>query len=125
MKKLIVGFAVAVTVLAGCGQGAKESKAGEEKVKSVQISETHIEANGDHEFTVSAKTDSKDVTYAYSIYRDNKVVDKVSYQEEDTFTYKTDEPGVYFVKIYAKDANGKVDTQFTGEAKLGEPKKSH
>ena len=121
----MIGFAVAATVLAGCSQETKESKAGEEQVKSIQIAETHIEVTGEHEFTVSAKTNSEDVMYAYSIYSDNKVVDKVSYQKEDTFTYKAEEPGVYFVKVHAKDANGKVDTQFTGEAKLGEPKKSH
>lgn len=62
------------------------------------------------------KTDSEDVTYV----RDNKVVDKVPYQEKDTYTYKVEELGVYFVKVYAKDSNGVIDTQITGEAKLEE-----
>lgn len=125
MKKLMVVLAATVTVMAGCGQETQESNASDEAVKNVQIKEANIETSGDHTLEVTTETEGEDLTYAYYVYKDNKVIEKTSYEKNDTFTYEAEEPGTYFVKVYAKDGNGDTDTQITNEAQLGEPKSSH
>ncbi|MEK4893630.1 triple tyrosine motif-containing protein [Bacillus sp. FSL M7-0996] len=127
MKKLIVLLVAMLVIIAGCDKGStkeasKESKQNktnqQEKAESVKIKQANIEKDDKNTLKVTTKAVGEKLSYAYYVYKDDKVIEKTSYKENSSFTYTAKEPGTYFVRVYAKDGNNKTDTQNTEKVKV-------
>ncbi|MGG0237436.1 triple tyrosine motif-containing protein [Bacillus rhizoplanae] len=122
MKKIIVLLVAMLVMISGCGkETATESDKGskqEQKAEDVKIKEAKIEKSDKSTLKVTTKAAGKKLQYSYYIYKDDKEIEKVWYTENNSFTYTAKEPGTYYVRVYVKDGNGKVDTQNTSKVKV-------
>lgn len=123
MKKLILLLVTMLVMISGCDQGnkkeVKQNKTNQqEKIEDVKIKQANIEKSDKNTLKVTTKAVGEKLSYAYYVYKDDKVIEKSSYKEKSSYTYIAKEPGTYFVRIYAKDGNSKVDTQNTKELKV-------
>ncbi|MGE7634493.1 triple tyrosine motif-containing protein [Bacillus paramycoides] len=127
MKKLIVLLVAMLVMISGCDQGSKKEVSQEvkqnktnqqEKIEDVKIKQANIEKSDKNTLKVTTKAVGEKLSYAYYVYKDDKVIEKSSYKEKSSFTYIAKEPGTYFVRVYAKDGNNKIDTQNTKELKV-------
>ncbi|AVI42543.1 heparinase II/III domain-containing protein [Bacillus pumilus] len=55
------------------------------------------------------------LNFAYYIYKDKEVIEKIMYGPKSTTTYYVKEPGVYQVRVFVRDQFGNKVTQYTGE----------
>ncbi|WP_416729815.1 accessory Sec system protein Asp2 [Fictibacillus sp. JL2B1089] len=53
-------------------------------------------------------TDSKDLTYAYYIYKNGSIINKIMYQSNNTLEFAVEEQGNYQIQYYIKDKLGKI-----------------
>ncbi|EJS78488.1 triple tyrosine motif-containing protein [Bacillus cereus] len=119
-KKGFVLLFAATVLISGCNKEvAKESP--KEKVEqnkagaSIVISEVKIDKMNDRTLKVDVKAKGEDLNYAYYIYKEEKIVEKIWYKPDSTLTYEVKEPGKYKVRVFAKDKNEKKKDAFTNE----------
>lgn len=55
------------------------------------------------------------LNFAYYIYKDKEVIEKIMYGPKSKTTYYVKEPGVYKVRIFVRDQFGNKVTQYTNE----------
>lgn len=83
------------------------------KVKVTKINHVSIQQSSENELRVESKATGKDLNYAYYIYKDNKILEKINYSSKDSFTYKLEESGEYKIKVFIQDKNGDKDSKET------------
>ncbi|MGN1230420.1 MAG: hypothetical protein ACI4TP_00825, partial [Anaerotignum sp.] len=79
------------------------------------IINTKIELSEINKMTVFVEKENEADRYAYYIYKNDKVIEKVSYTDQNTNVYWVSEPGIYKVKVFVKDAQGNKKTILTDE----------
>ncbi|WP_026564062.1 triple tyrosine motif-containing protein [Bacillus sp. UNC41MFS5] len=113
--KLSILFLVALLLITGCSKDATNSdKKQESKESEVKIAKVMIKKGDAQNFYVVATAASgNNLTYAYYVYKDKKVIEKQLYKQDAFFTYNITTPGSYKVRVFLKDANGKIVTKDT------------
>ncbi|QIZ05612.1 hypothetical protein HFZ78_01685 [Priestia megaterium] len=118
--KLPILFLVALLLITGCGKDASKSDKNQvakeqvSKESEVKIAKAMIKKVDTQNFYVVATAASgNNLTYAYYVYKDNKVIEKQLYKKDAYFSYKITAQGSYKVRVFLKDANGKIVTKDT------------
>lgn len=119
-KKVFVPLFAATVLISGCNKEvAKESpkdKIDQQKAESsIVISEVKIDKANERTLKVDVKAKGEDLNYAYYIYKEEKIVEKIWYGPDSFLTYEVKEPGKYKVRVFAKDKNKKKKDTFTNE----------
>lgn len=116
--KLIVLFIISQFLIAGCEQQTNKV----EKTQSNEGNLPKIEGIVVHKKSSNLKIESvakgKNVRYAFYIYKDDKLLEKVKYQQEGQLSYKVNDSGIYKVKVFAKDAEGNIGTKYSEGIKI-------
>lgn len=76
---------------------------------------TSIELTELNKMIISVEKQNDDDKYAYYVYKDDKVIEKIKYTSENKNIYWVTEPGKYKVKVFVKDKSGEKVSQFTDE----------
>ncbi|MED3125315.1 triple tyrosine motif-containing protein [Bacillus wiedmannii] len=119
-KKVFVPLFAATVLISGCNKEvAKESSKGkidqQKAESSIVISEVKIDKANERTLKVDVKAKGEDLNYAYYIYKEEKIVEKIWYRPDSFLTYEVKEPGKYKVRVFAKDKNKKKKDTFTNE----------
>lgn len=67
-------------------------------IKSVDIKQIR-----ENELTVTCEATGVNIQYAYYIYRNREIVDKIMYKSSSQMNYEVKIPGKYMVKVFVKD----------------------
>ena len=119
--KLVILLLVTLFAMTACSNA--NSKTEPEKNTEQQVSESSkpkfvklmIEKVNESNFYVVATADGDELTYAYYVYKDGEVVDKILYKKDAHFAYTVKEPGTYKVEVYLKDKNDNKAIKMTNE----------
>lgn len=76
---------------------------------------TKIELSEINKMTVFVDKENEADRYAYYIYKNDKVIEKVSYTNQNTNVYWVSEPGVYKIKVFVKNTQGNKKCTLTEE----------
>lgn len=122
-KKIIVPLFAVSLVISGCSKETTKAKPKEQTEQNKQkiplkISGAKIEKVNKSTLKVDVTAKGENLKYAYYIYKDTNIVEKIGYKPEASLTYEVKEPGTYKVKVYAKDKAGKIETRYTSEVKI-------
>ncbi|EKN66465.1 lipoprotein [Neobacillus bataviensis LMG 21833] len=117
--KLFTLFIVTLLLITGCGKdAAKEESDQGSKGKGPKIEKVEINKEDSKNFSVKATTEGKELTYAYYVYLDNKLLKKFPYKENVDLNYKISEPGVYKVRVFVKDKKGNINAETTEPVRM-------
>ncbi|PFO80413.1 MULTISPECIES: polysaccharide deacetylase family protein [Bacillus cereus group] len=83
------------------------------KVKVTKVNHVSIQQNSGNKLRVESKATGEELRYAYYIYKDNKILEKIDYSSESSLTYKLKESGEYKIKVFIQDKNGDKDSKET------------
>lgn len=72
-----------------------------------------IELTDLNKITVVVEKRNDDDKYAYYIYKNDKIVEKIKYSDSNKNIYWATEPGKYAVKVFIKKKDGEKSSQFT------------
>lgn len=112
--KLFTLLIVMLLLIAGCGKdGAKDASEKSAKGNGPKIEKVVIHKEDSKNFSVKATTEGKELTYAYYVYLDNKLLKKFPYKENVDLNYKISESGVYKVRVFVKDKKGNINAETT------------
>ncbi|WP_062108585.1 triple tyrosine motif-containing protein [Bacillus niameyensis] len=112
MKKIIVLIIASLFVIAtGCSP-ANTSKS------EPEILDLTIEIVDDSNFNVVTTAEGDQLRYAYYVFKDNEVLEKFAYGKDAHFSYSAKEPGLYKVRSYIKDKDGKIVRKDTKEVEI-------
>ncbi|MCT6914067.1 MAG: hypothetical protein M3000_03050 [Bacillus wiedmannii] len=130
LKKAIVPLFSTVLLISGCGnepskvdtkdkveQNKKDEK--NKEAKPLVINEVKINKINEKTLKVDTKIEGEGVEYAYNIHKNKEVIKKIGYQSNPSLTYDIEGSGTYRVKVYVRDKNGKMNSRFTEEIKMG------
>ncbi|QCJ44780.1 hypothetical protein FAY30_24450 [Bacillus sp. S3] len=67
----------------------------------------------ENDIEIEIKTNSNELTYAYYIYKDGKILDKIMYQQSPKMKFPLNGKGNYQVQYYIKDQKGKISVNKT------------
>ncbi|MDA1522949.1 triple tyrosine motif-containing protein [Bacillus cereus] len=119
-KKVFVPLFAATVLISGCNKevakdGSKDKLEQQKAESSIVISEVNIDKTNERTLKVDVKAKGEDLNYAYYIYKEDKIVEKIWYGTDSFLTYEVKEPGKYKVRVFAKDKNKKKKDIFTNE----------
>jgi len=118
-KWLTIVSIVVFLLITGCSIGSEKdaanegAKSGSPKIESVELKKVD---NSTLEATVTAE--GQELEYAYYIYKDNKLLEKIFYKPNTSLSYKVKEPGEYKVKIFVKNKQEKTNSKYTSAVKI-------
>jgi Heparinase II/III-like protein/Heparinase II/III N-terminus len=85
--------------------------------KIPEIADTSItHLNSTLKVTCNASGDK--LSYAFYIYRNNEVIEKIMYGPSDTVLYSLSQPGVYQARVFVRDQFGNKVTKYTEELSI-------
>lgn len=76
--------------------------------------EVTIELTGVNRLCCECKNAPEGCEYAFYIYKNGKIIDRLSYQKEARYVYWLTEPGEYAMKVYVQGANEKTSKMSDG-----------
>lgn len=83
------------------------------KVKVTKVNHVSIQQNSGNMLRVESKATGEELKYAYYIYKDNEILEKINYSSESSLTYKIKKSGEYKIKVFIQDKNGDKDSKET------------
>lgn len=83
------------------------------KVKVTKVNHVSIQQNSGNMLRVESKSTGEELKYAYYIYKDNEILEKINYSSESSLTYKIKKSGEYKIKVFIQDKNGDKDSKET------------
>lgn len=116
--KLVMLLVIILLMVTGCnketgGNGASQSAEGTgPKIEKVTLKK--VESS----LKVECIADGENLSYAYYIYKDNKVFKKIGYKKEKQLSYKVQQPGEYQVRVFVRDSNNKRIAKSTNAVKV-------
>jgi uncharacterized lipoprotein YehR (DUF1307 family) len=114
--KILTVAIVALFAITGCGKDTttkQESKGDQPKIINILIKKEDAK-----NFYVVTTAEGKQLTYAYYVYKEKKLIKKFSYKKDAHFTYKVSQPGVYKVRVFVKDENKKIEAKTTKSVRM-------
>ncbi|MDQ1000313.1 hypothetical protein QFZ28_000713 [Neobacillus niacini] len=72
----------------------------------------------DDEIEIKINTDTNDLTYAYYIYENGSIKEKIMYQKNNELRFPVQKSGSYQVQYFIKDKNGKISINITPRLKV-------
>jgi hypothetical protein len=115
--KLIVQLIIILLIISGCSKEAPSKK--EPTATLPTINKVVIQEVDEHNIKVICTATGEKLQYAYYVYKDNKILQKISYRPNNRLAYKVQKPGEYMVKVYVRDSKGKKDVKNTKAIKVG------
>ncbi len=74
---------------------------------------TEIALSEINKITISVDKQNEKDKYAYYIYKNDKIIEKISYTSNNVNVYWVTEPGEYKVKVFVKNQQGEKNSAFT------------
>ncbi|PGL38437.1 serine acetyltransferase [Bacillus nitratireducens] len=71
-----------------------------------------------YQLKVKCKAGDEKQTYSYYLYHEGEVIEKTAYTKEKTFFYNLQKPGMYRVRVFVRDVNGKKESFTTKTLKF-------
>lgn len=125
MKKIVLMLLLSsVIIFQGCAnlKGSddqeKDISTSEQKVV-MKIESTSIEVVNDKMIRVSVEAIGEDLEYAYYIYKNDELLEKIYYEESvNQLEYQVEENGLYKVRIFVRNIEGEKETKYTEEVNI-------
>jgi len=114
--KVLTLVMIALLAITGCSKDSttkQESKEDHPKIIKVLIKKEDAK-----NFYVVTTAEGKQLTYAYYVYKDKRLLKKFPYKQDAHFTYKISKPGVYKVRVFVRDVNKKIEAKTTKSVKM-------
>jgi major membrane immunogen (membrane-anchored lipoprotein) len=114
--KILTLVIVAILAITGCSKDSttkQESKGEQPKIVKVLIKKEDAK-----NFYVVTTAEGKELTYAYYVYKDKKLLKKFPYKQDAHFAYKISKPGVYKVRVFVRDKNKKIEAKTTNSIRM-------
>ncbi|OAS88213.1 MULTISPECIES: heparinase II/III domain-containing protein [Metabacillus] len=73
--------------------------------KKLKINNITLNMVGENSVELQCKAEGTGLLYAYYVFKDKEIIEKVSYKKNASFKYSTKETGDYFIRVYVKDSN--------------------
>jgi uncharacterized lipoprotein YehR (DUF1307 family) len=119
-KKLVVSLIMLLLIITGCGKEASKEKISQESTANLpKINKVTIQKVDKDTIKVVSDAKGEKLQYAYYVYKDNKVLQKISYKPNNRLAYNVKEPGEYMVRVYIRDNKGKKAAKTTRAIKVG------
>ncbi|WP_226618610.1 triple tyrosine motif-containing protein [Cytobacillus firmus] len=115
--RLIVIFIISL-LISGCAQQTNKEEENQNSKESQPKIEKVVVDQKSSTLKIESVAKGNNIRYAFYIYKDNELLEKVKYQQERQLSYSVKDSGVYKVKVFVKDAKGNIETQYTEEIKI-------
>ncbi|WML58606.1 triple tyrosine motif-containing protein [Neobacillus sp. PS2-9] len=123
--KLLTLLLAAILLVTGCGKeeaakpdSAKQEATSTAKESKLKIDTVTIKKVDSKNFYVATTAEGNQLSYAYYVYKDNKILKRFPYKKDAHFEYKVTKPGTYKVKVFIKDSSNKKVSKYTKDIKM-------
>lgn len=123
MKRIIIPILlVAVIIVQACSNAPDKSKENDvvpEESVNIKIESVSIELIDDEAIKVLAEAKGKELEYAYYIYKNDELLEKIPYKKSaNQLDYELNEAGTYKVRVFVMDSEGEKETKYTEEVQI-------
>lgn len=121
-KKILVMLLMSVMILQACSKDIQTpTKIDTESEQSTEITleSVSIEVIDDKTIKVLAEAVGENLEYAYYIYKDGEILEKIMYEKSaNELEYKVNEEGLYKVRVFVMNVEGEKETKYTEEVEI-------
>lgn len=123
MRRIMVGMLlVAIVVMQACSNDTPRAKGDirlKEQPSAISIESVSIEVVEDKTLKVFAEATGEDLQYAYYVYRDEELLEKIAYEKSaNQLNYLTEVEGLYKVRVFIRNTDGEKETKYTEEIEV-------
>ncbi|WP_230931985.1 triple tyrosine motif-containing protein [Priestia sp. TSO9] len=120
--KVLIPIVAGALLFTGCSNdketASKPTKTEQTQQEKTALNKVSIKNVGDKRLEVKTTAEGKDLKYAYSVYKDGKLFQKIPYSSKKELAYKLTKSGDYRVRVYVKAGKEKAVAKSTELVKV-------